>query len=91
MFAVRAACRPPKQDKHEKFGFISLFNGSLTMKDFATNILPATAAANTGIDKDTIELVICKGVPQDDITLLQERGRNGRQVGLNGAYFVYTT
>ena len=50
-----------------------------------------TAAANTGIDKDTIEIVIRKGVPRDLITLLQERGRNARQVGMNGACFVYTT
>ena len=80
-----------KQDKHEKFGYISLFNGSLIMEDFVANILIATAAANTGIDKDNIEMVIRKGVPRDVITLLQERGRNARQAGMNGAYFVYTT
>ena len=80
-----------KQDKHEEFGYISLSNGSLIMKDFVVNILIATAAANTGIDKDNTEIVIRKGVPRDVITLLQERGRNARQAGMNGAYFVYTT
>ena len=61
------------------------------MEDFLTRILIATAAANTGIDKDSIEMVICKGVPRDNITVFQERGRNARKEGMNGAYFIYTT
>ena len=80
-----------KQDKHKKFGYTSLFNSSLIMEDFVASILIATAVANTRIDKDTIEIVICKGVPRDFVILLQECGRNARQVGMNGAYFVYTT
>ena len=79
MLAIQAA-GPSRQA-------ISLFNGSLIMKDFVGNILIATAAANTGIDKDTIEMILCKGVPQGVITFLQKHGRNARQVGSNGAYF----
>jgi hypothetical protein len=77
-------------DKHEKFGLISLFNGTLSMPDFIVRILIATAAANTGIDKDTIEMVIRRGVPRDLITAFQERGRNARMPGRNGAYNIYT-
>ena len=79
------------QDKHEKFGYISLFNGSLSMPDFTAQILISTAAANTGIDKDTIEIVLRKGMPRDLITLFQERGRNARQAGMLGAYYIYTS
>ena len=78
------------QDKHEKFGYISLFNGSLSMPNFLAQILISTAAANTGIDKDTIEMVLRQGVPRDVITLFQERGRNARQPGMSGAYYIYT-
>ena len=60
------------QDKHKKIGYISLFNGSLVMENFLAQILISTAAANTGIDKDTIEMVLRKGVPRDLITLFQE-------------------
>ena len=78
------------QDKHEKFGFISFFNDTFSMPDFNVRILIATAAANTGIDKDTIEMVIRRGVPRDLITAFQERGRNVRMPGRNGVYNIYT-
>ena len=60
------------------------------MPDFNVRILIATAAANTGIDKDTIEMVICRGVPRDLITAFQECGCNARMPGRNGAYNIYT-
>ena len=70
---------------------LPIFNGSLIMENFLTRILIATAAANTGIDKDSIQMVICKGVPRDNITVFQEHGLNARKEGMNGAYFIYTT
>ena len=60
------------------------------MPDFNVRILIATAAANTDIDKDTIEMVIRKGVPHDLITTFQERGRYARMSGRNGVYNIYT-
>ena len=78
------------QDKHNNIGRISLFNGTLSLPDFLSQILISTAAANTGIDKDTIKMVLRKGVPRDVITLFQERGRNAHQPGMLEAYYIHT-
>ena len=50
------------QDKHEKCGYISLFNGTLSMPGFLAQILISTAAANTGIDKDTKDTISWLGI-----------------------------
>ena len=60
------------------------------MADFLVRILTATAAANAGIDKDTIEMVLRRGVPRDLITAFQKRGRNTRMPDRNGVYNIYT-
>ena len=52
-------------DKHEKFSFVRLLTRDITLEDYLARICVATAAANTGIDNDTIEMAICKGVPHD--------------------------
>ena len=77
-------------DKHEKFAYIRLFTGDLRMMDFFCRILLATAAANTGIDQESLDFVIRVGLPRCLTTLLQERGRNARILGMLGCYIVFT-
>ena len=77
-------------EKHDKFGFIKLFTGALFLPDFKPNICISTAAASTGIDKATINMVIRMGTPRDVVTSFQERGRNARQPGMTGVYSITT-
>ena len=55
---------------------------------FNPRALVATAAANTGIDAPRLVWVLRVGMPRCLITLLQERGRNAREVGMTGMYVV---
>ena len=79
-----------KMEKHEKIGFIKLFTGALFIDKYDPRVCISTACANTVIDKETIEMVICMGVTQDVVTLFQERGRNARQDGMIGVYNITT-
>ena len=72
-------------EKHDKFAFIKLFTGASFVPDFNPNICISTAAANTGIDKATMEMVVRMGIPRDVVTSFQERGRNAREEGINSA------
>ena len=78
-------------DKDEKFAYIRLFTGDLKMKDYFCRILLATAAANTGIDQEFLDFVIRVGLPRCLTTLLQERGRNARRMGMVGRYIVFSS
>jgi hypothetical protein len=62
----------------------------LRMLDYFCRILLATAAANTGIDQELLDFVIRVGLPRCLTTLLQERGRNARRLGMFGRYIVFT-
>ena len=79
-----------KMEKHDKFGFIKLFTGALLLDDYKPNICITTAAASTGIDKATLDMVIRMGIPRDVVTSFQERGRNARQPGMTGVYSITT-
>ena len=47
-----------KMEKHDKFRFIKLFTGALILDKYFPIFCISTAAANTGIDKATIKIVI---------------------------------
>ena len=79
-----------RMEKHDKFAFIKLFTGALYLPDFKPNICISTAAANTGIDKAAMEMVIRMGIPRDVVTSFQERGRNAREEGMTGVYSITT-
>ena len=64
--------------------------GALFLDNFKPNICITTAAASTGIDKATLEMVIRMGIPRDIVTSFQERGRNARQPGMTGVYAITT-
>ena len=69
---------------------MQLFAGSLSMDDFIAHILVTMATANTGIDKDSIKMVVQKGIPRDLIRLFQEQGQNARKLGMLGRYLIFT-
>ena len=79
-----------EQDKNEKFGYMKLYTGHLSMVDFYPRALVATGAANTGFDNLTLQLVNRFGFPRCIPTLLQERGRNARVPGMTGEYNIFT-
>ena len=79
-----------KKEKHDKFGFIKLFTRALFIDKYGPRFCISTACANTGIDKETIEMVICMGIPRNVVTLFQERGWNARQDGMTGVYNITT-
>ena len=57
-----------KMEKHDKFGFITLFMEALILDKYFPNVCILMAAANTGINKATIEMVIWMGIPRDVVT-----------------------
>ena len=77
-------------DKSEKFAFIRLFVAAIKKGKFNPRVLVATAAANTGIDAPNLIWVLRVGIPRCLITLLQERGRNARELHTTGMYVVLT-
>ena len=79
-----------RMEKHDKFAFIKLFTGALYLPDFHPRICISTAAANTGIDKAAMEMVVRMGIPRDVVTSFQERGRNAREEGMTGVYSITT-
>ena len=77
-------------DKNEKFGYVKLYTGHLSMPDYDPRALIGTAAVNTGMDNICLERVDRFGFPRCPSTLLQERGRNARMAGMSGAFTIYT-
>ena len=75
--------------KEEKFAFINLFTGAKRYSNLKPRILFATSAANTGIDQLETNLVAHVGLFRCLITMLQERGRNARRLGMIGAFIVF--
>ena len=77
-------------DKHEKFAFIRLYTSAVKMANLDPRLLVATAAANTGIDQVHLVHVLRVGLPRCITTMLQERGRNARWIGMHGLFAVFT-
>ena len=75
--------------KEEKFAFINLFTGMRKYSNFDPRILFATSAANIGIDQLETNLVAHVGLFRCLITMLQERGRNTRRLGMTGVFLVF--
>ena len=71
-----------EMDKNEKFGYVKLYTGHLSMPDYDPRALIGTAAVNTGMDNICLEPVDRFGFPRCPSTLLQERGRNARMAGM---------
>ena len=78
-------------DKEEKFRFIRLFTGDEVMPGTNPQVLCATAAANTGVDQERLDWVLRIGLPRCILTLLQERGRNARKLGMKGMFQLFTS
>ena len=78
------------QQKDDKFGVTRFFTGIFWMTDYDPWVAIATAAGNTGIHKEKIEMVLWMRILRDVVTSFQERGRNARQTGMTGAYSITT-
>ena len=79
-----------KMEKHDKFGSIKLFAGALFIDKYDPRVCISTACTNTGIDKETIEMVIRIGIPIDVVTSFQGMGQNARKNGMTGVYDTTT-
>ena len=76
--------------KVEKFANTRVFTSSLVMRGRRFRELVAMLVVNTGLDQPCTTLVTRYGLPRDTATLLQERGRLVRRVGMSGDFMLYT-